>query len=94
MTRISVTLSPGAPRSEIVGRHGAGWRARVTARPERGRANEALVELFADALGLPKARVRVVAGHASRRKIVEVDGVDEGAIEQLLMRRVGKRPNV
>ena len=42
--RISVRVSPGARRTEVVGRHGGGWRVRVAAPPERGRANEALIE--------------------------------------------------
>lgn len=69
-------VSPGAARSELVGRHGAGWKARVAAPPERGRANRALVQLLAEALGVRREQVAVVAGHASRRKIVEVEGLE------------------
>jgi uncharacterized protein YggU (UPF0235/DUF167 family) len=54
MGRISVTVSPGASRSELVGRHGDGWRARVAVPPERGRANEALRELLAEALDVAR----------------------------------------
>jgi uncharacterized protein len=79
--RLAVTVSPGARRSAVVARHGDGWKLRVAAPPERGRANEALVELLATELGVPRSAVRVVAGHTGRRKLVEVDGVteDEGA---------------
>jgi uncharacterized protein (TIGR00251 family) len=84
LARIVVTVSPGAVRSELVGRHGDGWRARVAAPPERGRANDALVELLAGILGVPKARVRVVGGQSARRKILEVDGLDRAAVERLL----------
>jgi uncharacterized protein (TIGR00251 family) len=84
MGRISVTVSPGASRSELVGRRGDGWRARVAAPPERGRANEALRELLAEALDVPRTSVRVVAGHAARRKVIEIDGLDEAEIERRL----------
>jgi uncharacterized protein len=84
MTRIAVIVSPGAARSELVGRHGDGWRARVAAPPERGRANAALVELLADALDVPLARVRVVGGHKARRKIVEIDGLDAETVAERL----------
>jgi uncharacterized protein len=84
MTRITVTVAPGAARSELVGRHGDGWRARVAAPPERGRANAALVKLVADALGVAAARVRVVAGHTTRRKIVEIDGLDAETVAERL----------
>jgi hypothetical protein len=76
LPRITITVSPGAARSELVGRHGDGWKLRVAAPAERGRANEALVELLAGALALPRDRVRIVAGHASRRKLVEITDLD------------------
>jgi uncharacterized protein len=76
VARVEVTVSPGAARSELVGRHGAGWKARIAAPPERGKANRALEELLADLLGVGRGRVTVVAGDASRRKVVEVDGLE------------------
>jgi uncharacterized protein len=67
-----------------VGRHGDGWRARIAAAPERGRANEALIKLLAGSLGVPRSRVSVVGGQTARRKIVEVDGLDLPEIERRL----------
>jgi uncharacterized protein (TIGR00251 family) len=84
MARIELTVSPGAARSELVGRHGGGWRARVAAPPERGRANRALEDLLAEALGLPRDRVAVVAGRSGRRKVVEVAGLDAGELDRRL----------
>ena len=52
--------------------------------PERGKANEALVDLLAGELGVPRANVRVVGGRTARRKIVEVDGLDGPEIERRL----------
>jgi uncharacterized protein len=76
MARIVVTVSPGASRTELVGPHGEGWKARVAAAPERGRAGEALLDLLAATLDLPRNRLAVVAGRTARRKIVEVEGLD------------------
>lgn len=84
MPRIELTVSPGAARSELAGRYGDGWRARVAAPPERGRANRALVELLSDALGLRKDQVTVVAGHTGRRKVVEVEGLTAAEIDRRL----------
>jgi uncharacterized protein len=84
MARIELTVSPGAARSELVGRHGSGWRARVAAPPERGRANRALEALLAEALGVSSSRVAVVAGHSSRRKVVEVEGLEAPELDRLL----------
>ena len=76
MGRISLVVSPGARRTELVGRYGEAWKARVAAPPEDGRANAALEELVASLLGVPRADVSVVAGRTSRRKIVEVRALD------------------
>lgn len=86
MARIVVTVSPGASRTELAGRHGEGWKARIAAPPERGRANEALLALLAEKLGLPRSRLAVVAGQTSRRKIVEVAGLDLDEIARRLDR--------
>ena len=84
MAQISVTVSPGARRSELVGRHGDGWRARIAAAPERGRANDALCALLADVLDIPRRSVSVVAGHSARVKMVEIDGLDAAEIDSRL----------
>jgi uncharacterized protein len=88
-TRISVTVSPGASRTELVGRHGAGWKARVAAPPERGRANEALLEALSSALAIPKTSLRVVGGQRGRAKVVEIDGLEPADVESRLERTIG-----
>jgi uncharacterized protein YggU (UPF0235/DUF167 family) len=75
--RLLLSVTPGASRDELVGRHGEGWKARVTAAPERGRANDAVIALLAGVLRIDRGSIRVVAGHAARRKVVEIDGLDE-----------------
>jgi uncharacterized protein len=86
VARISITVSPGAARTELLGRHGDGWKARIAAPPERGRANDALVELLADALAVPRSSVRVASGLAAKRKVVEVDGLEDREAERRLTR--------
>ena len=88
MARISFAVSPGAKRTELVGKHGDGWKARVAAPPERGRANEALVELLAEALGVPRSSIRVVAGQSAKAKLVEVDGLAAEELERRLARKL------
>jgi uncharacterized protein len=83
--RIDVRLQPGARRDRIVGLHGARLKMTVTAPPERGKANDALARLLADALQVPASRVRVVAGFTSRDKTLRIDGL---AVEEV-RRRLG-----
>ena len=82
MARFSVTVSPGAAQSEVVGRHGEGWKVRVAAAPERGRANEELLAVLAEALEVPRRDVALVSGGSSRRKVVEVAGLDLAAVKR------------
>jgi uncharacterized protein len=57
---------------------------RVTAPPERGKANDATLELLADRLGLATANLRLVSGHGSRDKTVEVSGLTTDEAERRL----------
>ena len=83
-TRLRLRVSPGAGRPEIVGRHGDGWKVRVTAPPEHGRANEAVLRLVADTLAVPRSAVTIVSGHGARDKIVELIGVGPALIDRRL----------
>lgn len=71
-TLIDVKVVPGASRSRIAGPFGDGIRVQVAAPPERGRANEELCEVLAEALGVRPADVTVVRGAAAPRKTVLV----------------------
>jgi uncharacterized protein len=84
MTRLRLRVSPGAGRAAIVGRHGDAWKVRVTAPPEDGRANAAVLRLLADALAVPRDALTLVSGHNGRDKIVELAGVGPAAIERRL----------
>ncbi|MEE9201269.1 MAG: DUF167 domain-containing protein [Candidatus Brocadiales bacterium] len=72
---IPVKVQPGAKKNSIVGEWGGKLKLQVTAPPERGKANEAVVRLLASGLGLQKSRVRIVSGESSRDKRVLVEGV-------------------
>jgi uncharacterized protein YggU (UPF0235/DUF167 family) len=85
-TRLRLRVSPGARRSEVVGRHGEAWKLRVAAAPEGGRANDAVVRLLADQLDLPRRSVTLVSGHTGTNKIVELAGIDAAEAERRLAR--------
>lgn len=79
---IDVVVTPRAARSEIRGvdpwRHAL--QASVAAPPERGHANEELLRMLAEHLRVPAASLRIVVGHASRRKTVAVVGLTKEAV--------------
>lgn len=49
------------------------FTAYVTAVPEKGKANEALLRLLAKHLGLAPSRLKIVRGHTSRNKVIEIE---------------------
>jgi uncharacterized protein len=83
--RIPVKVIPKSSRSRIAGWTGGALKVCVTAAPERGKANDAIIQLLAGALGLPPRGVRIVVGASSARKIIEVDGLDEQEIRRRLV---------
>jgi uncharacterized protein (TIGR00251 family) len=84
--RLKVRVTPGAKEDAIVGWREDVLRVQVRAAPEKGKANEAVCALIASAAGTPKGSVVIERGHASRNKLVLVDGLTEDE----LMRRLGK----
>lgn len=76
-------VQPRSSRSGVDGLHGDALRVRVNAPPVDGAANEAVVEVLARALGVPRRAVSIVAGHGSRSKVVEVSGVDAASVTGL-----------
>lgn len=87
MARFQVRLQPRASENRIVGFEGEWLKVRVTPPPESGRANEALVAVLAEALGVAKGRVQIVRGQASRLKQIEVDGLDQAEADARLVSR-------
>jgi uncharacterized protein len=82
--RLRVRAQPGASRSEVVGWQGDTLRVRVQAPPLEGRANAAVIELLAKALGVPRRSVRLERGETSREKVIAVDDLDEAEIRRRL----------
>jgi uncharacterized protein len=72
---LKVKVVPGARRTEIVGRYDDGVKIRVSAPPEGGKANRALLEVLARRLGVKDGSLRVVRGQTSPQKVVEIEGL-------------------
>jgi uncharacterized protein len=84
--RFAVHVQPRARRTEVAGEHGAAIKIRLAAPPVDGAANEALRRFLAERLCVPRAAVRVVAGLASRDKVIEVDGFSAEEARGALLR--------
>jgi uncharacterized protein (TIGR00251 family) len=70
----SVRVVPRSSRSEVR-LEPDGLRVSLTAPPVDGAANEALVALLAEKLGLPKRQVQVARGATGRQKVLAIQGL-------------------
>jgi len=70
---LEVRVQPRARRNEVVEQAGGVFRVRVTAAPEGGEANRAVIALLADALGVAPSRIALVRGATSRDKLFRVE---------------------
>lgn len=82
--RITVQVTPRASSEEIIGFEEDALRVRVTAPPARDRANRALERLLARRLDLRPSAVQVVSGQTVRRKVVEIEGIEEAEVRSRL----------
>jgi uncharacterized protein (TIGR00251 family) len=84
--RITLRVSPGSKSTAVVGPYLEGWKVRVAATPESGKANDAVVGLLSRVLSLPAHRVEIIGGHTSRNKVIEIDGLAPEAVQAALER--------
>lgn len=75
-TSLHVRVTPKAKSAritrEISENHTEYYKVYVTVAPEDGKANKAVIELLADALGLPKSALTISHGLTSREKIIQI----------------------
>jgi uncharacterized protein (TIGR00251 family) len=79
-----VKVHPRAKKDAITGVHGDALKLALTAPPLEGRANEAVVEFFAEVLRLPRSSITIAAGQTSRNKVVRISGITADALRQRL----------
>jgi len=85
---LAVRAQPGAKKTAITGIYGEGAAAQlkiaVHAPPVEGRANEALMEFFAELFSLSRKSVAIVSGESSRSKVLLLRGISLARVEALL----------
>jgi uncharacterized protein (TIGR00251 family) len=86
---LPVRAQPGAKRNGVPGEQAGALKVAVTAPPQDGRANEALVEVLRSALGLKRSQVELAAGVKSRDKRFLIRGVSKPQLEAKLAALVG-----
>jgi len=80
----AVKVHPRARKNAITGIVGDALKLALTAPPVEGRANQAVIEFFAELFAIPRSSVTIASGEASRNKIVRIAGVPRQVVEQRL----------
>ena len=78
--RLEIRVIPRASRNEVGGMRDGRLVVRVTAPPVDGAANEAVIEILAERLDIPKRSLRVVSGATSKSKTIEIEGLPSGTV--------------
>ena len=86
---LPVRAQPGAKKAAVVGERGGALKIAVTAPPEAGRANDALIEALRDTLGLKRSQIELISGQTSRDKKFLIRGVVKADLERRLAALVG-----
>lgn len=87
MSLLKIKVVPGSSRNHIAGWLGESLKIRVTANPEKGKANDAVVSLLAGTLRIPKQDVTVSVGASSPRKVIKISGLSRREIKSRLSER-------
>lgn len=88
VVKLSIKVVPGSSQERITGWLGDSLKVRVKSPAERGRANSAVVNIIATALGVPANNVHLATGKTSSRKVIEITGLAEAEVYKRLSRAV------
>ena len=83
---LPVRAQPGARRNGVQGEQAGAIKVAVTAPPQDGRANEALIEVLREALGVRRSQIELISGATGRDKRFLIRGVSR----EELARRVAE----
>jgi uncharacterized protein len=86
---LPVRAQPGARRPGVQGEQNGALKVAVSAPPEDGKANAALVEVLRKALGLKRSQVELIGGQTSRDKRFLIRGLTRSELEQRLAALLG-----
>ena len=81
---LPVRAQPGARKTAVLGEQGGALKVAVTAPPEDGRANKALVEALRDLLDLKRSQIELLSGPTSRDKKFLIRGLTKAELQRRL----------
>jgi len=80
----AVKVHPRARKNQITGTVGEALKLALTAPPVEGKANEAVIEFFAEFFDIPRSSVTIASGQTSRSKVVRIPGISAETVRRRL----------
>src|SRR5207248_7670076 len=81
---LPVRAQPGARKNAVAGEQAGALKLYVTAPPEDGKANKAILEVLRNSLGLKRSQLDLLSGLTSREKRVLIRGLEREELESRL----------
>lgn len=81
---IPVLVAPGSSQNAIRGQHDGHMKVAVSAAPEGGKANEAVIELLSSELDIKQSQVHIMSGERSSKKEILVERVSASALDDIV----------
>jgi uncharacterized protein (TIGR00251 family) len=82
----TVKVAAGSSRTALSGLYNGMLKVKIAAVPEKGKANQCLVELLAERLGIKKNAVNIISGQTSSVKQIQIQGVSKSDLGRLITR--------
>ena len=79
-----IKVHPRARKNAITGIVGDALKVSLTSPPQEGRANQAVVDFFADMFHVPRSAVTIAAGEANRNKVIHIANRTADAVRHVL----------
>lgn len=80
---IPIKVQPNASKERIVGEYNGQLKIAVTAAPEKGKANKAIIKLLSERLNIKVSSIKVISGETSREKKLFIEGLKASSLDLL-----------
>ncbi len=81
---VSVKVQPNSSKDQVIGKHADQIKISVSAAPEKGKANRAVIKVLSQWLGIKDSDIQIISGETSRVKKVFIRDISETNITGLL----------
>ena len=84
--KLALKVIPGAAKTEIVGWLGNALKIRISALPQKGKANKRVIALIANTLEIDSRSIKMTHGQSSPHKLILISNIDQSVIDTKLGR--------